>query len=1220
VYNPNEAFENELYFEYLRDPDSVSAEWRAYFSNNYNQNIATITSANSNSNVEYANVVNTPKPTESIANNGATQKLENNSNKHFGSNLSDIKLASYEELEPLSSITSKIAFNMDESLTVPTATSIRTIPVKALDENRRVINKFLEQRKLGKISFTHIILWAMVKSLQKYPKLNSSYELIEGKPNRRVKNSINIGVATDITRKDGQRLLMVPNIKDAGKLNFFEFFKKLDELVQKAKNNKLGLEDLEGTTVSLTNPGMIGTNASIPRLMKGQGLIIASGSIDYPVEFMAVKPDLLSNLAISKVVTITSTYDHRIIQGAESAEFLLYMHKLLIGENNFYDQIFASLKIPFEPIKWQNDTTTKSFYAGNNQSNVNESLEKSALVMQLINAYRVRGHLKASINPLGNDSYSYPELELSYYGFNIWDLEREFPADSVWSNKPLQLRSIIEILRDTYCGSIGIEYMHISDLFKKDWIKNKLETTRNQPKFTNEQKTQILQKLIEAESFENFVHTKFVGHKRFSIEGSESIIIFLDKLFKEAADAQTHSVVLGMAHRGRLNVLVNSIGKKLEYIFNEFDGNLDPELEGSGDVKYHLGNESVFTSDNNNNVNVRLAPNPSHLEIVNPVILGMAKAISQELGDKSNKSVIPVLLHGDAAFAGQGIGQEILNMMTLDGYKTGGSIHVVINNQIGFTTSPESSRSTTYCTDVAKMVQCPILHVNGNDPEAVALSAMFAIEYRNTFANDVIIDILSYRKYGHNEGDEPSYTQPLLYRKIKSMEPIRHIYEKELIGTKVITPDIAQNLQNEYSVKLNEAFEKRAEVNLTAVHSVKVENKSLTPVNTQINEAQVHQIVNSITNLPIEFNANPKVLGGLKKRLESINTTVPMIDWASSEALAFGSLLIEGKSVRLSGEDSKRGTFSHRHAVLVDFNSENLYIPLNNIAENQALISVYDSPLSELGVMGFDYGYSVIADKSLTLWEAQFGDFANMAQPIIDQFICCGDVKWNQKSNLVLLLPHGHEGQGPEHSSARLERFLQLCAEDNMIVANYTTPANYFHALRRQVIGNDRMPLIIMSPKSILRHAMAVSSVSDFTNGSYQHLIDDNKITDKSQVKRLLICTGKICYDLIHTRDLANANDKAVIRIEQLYPLHKTQLKEIIASYPNASEIVWVQEEPKNQGAWSFIAEELREVISANQKLHYNGRLPMAATATGSSKNHAKEQDAIINKAIAGSF
>lgn len=1218
MYNPNEAFENELYFEYLRDPESVSAEWRAYFSNNYNQNIATITTQNSNSNVEYAKVINAPRPTETIASNGVTQKVENNSNNYFGSNLSDIKLASYEELEPLSSITSKIALNMDESLTVPTATSIRTIPVKALDENRRVINKFLEQRKLGKISFTHIILWAMVKALQKYPKLNSSYELIEGKPNRRVKNAINVGVATDITRKDGQRLLMVPNIKDAGKLNFFEFFKKLDELVQKAKNNKLGLEDLEGTTVSLTNPGMIGTNASIPRLMKGQGLIIASGSIDYPVEFMAVKPDLLSNLAISKVVTLTSTYDHRIIQGAESAEFLLYMHKLLIGENNFYDQIFASLKIPFEPIKWQNDTTTKSFYSGN-QANVNESLEKSALVMQLINAYRVRGHLKASINPLGNDSYSYPELELSYYGFNIWDLEREFPADSVWSNKPLQLRSILEILRDTYCGSIGIEYMHISDLFKKDWIKNKLETTRNQPKFSNEQKTQILQKLIEAESFENFLHTKFVGHKRFSLEGSESIIIFLDRLFKEAADAQTHSVVLGMAHRGRLNVLVNSIGKKLEYIFNEFDGNLDPELEGSGDVKYHLGNESVYTSENNNKVNVRLAPNPSHLEIVNPVILGMAKALSNEIGDKSNKSVIPVLLHGDAAFAGQGIGQEILNMMTLDGYKTGGSIHVVINNQIGFTTSPESSRSTTYCTDVAKMVQCPILHVNGNDPEAVALAAMFAIEYRNTFANDVIIDILSYRKYGHNEGDEPSYTQPLLYRKIKSMEPIRHIYEKELISTKVITPEIAQTLQNEYQVKLNAAFEKRAEVNLAAVNSVKVENKSLTPINTQISEAHVHQIVNAITTLPVEFNANPKVLGGLKKRLESVNTTVPMIDWATGEALAFGSLLIEGKSVRLSGEDSKRGTFSHRHAVLVDFNSENLYIPLNNISENQAKISVYDSPLSELGVMGFDYGYSVIADKSLTLWEAQFGDFANMAQPIIDQFVSCGEVKWNQKSNLVLLLPHGHEGQGPEHSSARLERYLQLCAEDNMIVANYTTPANYFHALRRQVVGNDRMPLVIMSPKSILRHSMAVSSVSDFTNGTYQHLIDDN-VAEKSQVKRLLICTGKICYDLIHARDLANANDKAVIRIEQLYPLHKTQLREILSQYPNANEIVWVQEEPKNQGAWSFIAEELREVMSANQKLYYNGRMPMAATATGSSKNHAKEQDAIINKAISGSF
>ncbi len=1214
--NLNSAFENELYFEFLKDPESVSIEWRNYFERNFSGVIDTLQKVENavlNDNGIH-NISNSLQLTEPKSN---SQPITNSS---ISISSSEVKLASYETLEVMPNIAAKIADNMEESLQIPTATSIRSIPVKAMDENRRIINKIQEQRKKPKVSFSHILLWAIVKGLQKYPKMNASFERVDGKPNRKNRSEINIGVASDVTRKDGLRVLMVPNVKNAGKLHFAEFLSKLDDLIGRAKNNKLTLDDLDGTTVSLTNPGMIGTNASIPRLMKGQGLIIASGSIDYPNEFMAVRPDLLTDMAISKVVTLTSTYDHRIIQGAESAEFLLYIHKLIIGEFQFYDQIFASLKVPFEPIRWQNDTPAKSINTGNGISNFAEKLEKSALVMQMIHAYRVRGHLLASINPLGLDGYSYPELDPAYYGLNIWDLEREFPSDSSWGADSMQLRSIIEILRESYCGSIGIEYMSIADIAKKDWIKKKIESTRNRPKFTIEEKTHILKKLIEADMFENYVHTKFVGHKRFSLEGSESIIVFLDRMFQDAADANMDTLVLGMAHRGRLNVLVNCVGKKLEYIFNEFDGNLDPDAQGSGDVKYHLGEIGEYVSLKNNKVTVRLAPNPSHLEIVNPVIMGMSRAISNTTGDNNYTKTMPVLIHGDAAFAGQGIGQETLNFMNLDGYKNGGTIHVVINNQIGFTTSPEFSRSSTYCTDVAKMMQVPILHVNGNDPEAVALASSFAIEYRNKFNNDVIIDLISYRKYGHNEGDEPSYTQPLLYKKIKSMTPVRELYENELVNTKQITAEAAKELHLEYSKVLNAAFDARTQVPKSVGYGLVQNKKAISNVVTSITKENVELIINSITHIPDGFQANPKVVGGLKKRLEMITSTLPTIDWATGEALAFGGLLLENHSIRLSGEDSRRGTFSHRHGVLIDFISESTYTPLNNLKSNQAKINIYDSPLSELGVLGFDYGYSVIVPDGLTLWEAQFGDFANMAQPIIDQFVACGEIKWGQKSNLVLLLPHGQEGQGPEHSSARLERYLQLCAENNMIVANFTTPANYFHALRRQVLSNDLMPLIVMSPKSTLRHALAVSSVDDFTSKEFQHIIGEIDNINPVNVTRILISTGKVYYDLLQARRNEKIENVAMLRIEQLYPLHNDQLSALIASYPNAKEIVWVQEEPKNQGAWNYILPELQELSNGKHKIYYSGRKAMAATATGSAKIHTIEQEALVNQALKGTF
>jgi 2-oxoglutarate dehydrogenase E1 component len=1199
VVNPNEAFIEDLYFDFLKDPNSVSPAWREYFQSIDGKSVTPIqvNESSSNNNLNQAH-----SPSAPVNQNGYQE--------------SDYRMLENESLESLSNISAKIAENMQQSLSVPTATSLRTIPVKALDENRKLINKFLIKNRKKKVSFSQLLLWAIVKALQKFPNMNHAFTVKDGKPQKIIRNSINLGIAVDLVRKDGNRLLLVPNLKDAGSYHFSEFLEKVNDIIVRARTNKLQLDELQGTTVSLTNPGMIGTTASVPRLMKEQGLIIAAGSIDYPVEFQAVRPEVMTTLAVSKVVTLTSTYDHRIIQGAESAEFLAYLNKLLLGEFRFYDQIFASLKIPFEPIRWSIDVSVRKYGLDNTRTRV----EKGAHVMQMINAYRVRGHLLASVNPLGLDSYYYPELEPSYYGLTIWDLDREFPASSAWEKSSYPLRSIIERVRDAYCGSIGVEYMHIQEIQKKDWIKKWFEVGQGKPELSNNDKVDIYKKLIQAEQFESFLHKKFIGSKRFSLEGSESIIVMLEKIFDEAADTDCHTCIVGMAHRGRLNVLVNNIGKELGQIFNEFDGSVDTNYyHGAGDVKYHLGQTGEHVSKKNKNIYVRLTPNPSHLEIVDPVVLGIARAEIDNDNNAFEEHVLPLVIHGDAAFAGQGVVQESLNLASLSGYSTGGSIHIIINNQIGFTTTAESGRSTTYATDVAKMAQCPILHVNGNDPEAVVEAAKFAFDYRQRFQSDVVLDLISYRKYGHNEGDEPSYTQPLLYKKIRSMKPVRELYKDFLIENEVLTEEGSKTLLNEYNDLLNKAFDNRnvSQPDATRIPESKI-NHSLRDFPTTISSQQVSQIKSAITTYPENFNANPKVKGGLKARDNMISSAEAKIDWATCEALAFGGNLLEGTRIRLSGEDSRRGTFSQRHAVLTDHINESEYIPLNNISENQAEIEIYDSPLSELAVLGFDYGYSVAAESSITLWEAQFGDFTNMAQPIVDQFISCGEVKWKQTSNLVMLLPHGHDGQGPEHSSARVERFLQLCADENMIVGNFTTPANYFHALRRQAKMEHKTPMVLMTPKSMLRHSKAVSSVSELTDGKFQHLIDD-KTENKSIVKRVVLCSGKIYYDLLEEKIKSNKDDVAIVRVEQIYPLHTQLLAHILNAYSNATEIVWSQEEPKNQGVWSFICGDLIE-LSNNRKVIYSGRIASASTATGSAKIHEKEQKRVIEQTINGTF
>jgi 2-oxoglutarate dehydrogenase E1 component len=840
-----------------------------------------------------------------------------------------------------------------------------------------------------------------------------------------------------------------------------------------------------------------------------------------------------------------------------------------------------------------------------------ESLDKESRVAQLINAYRVRGHFLADVNPLGLQAYYYPELDPAAYGFTIWDLDREFDTGGIGGINRATLRDIIDILHDTYCGKLGIEYMHVQDPVKERFIQKWVEPTRFSYQFSKEQRLHIYRHLTKAEQFEQYLHTKYLGSKRFSLEGGETTITFLEKTLELSSKDSIKGVVIGMAHRGRLNVLANILNKPYDKIFDEFEGNYDPNsFEGSGDVKYHLGATGIYTSRTGEQVSVMLAPNPSHLEAVNPVVEGIARALDDLIGDTDCDSHLPILVHGDAAFAGQGVVPETLNLSRLAGYKTGGTIHVIINNQIGFTTSPDDGRSTPYASDIAKMLQVPIIHVNGDDPEAVRIAAMFAFEYRQKFNDDVIVDLFCYRKYGHNETDEPSYTQPLLYKKIKAQVPVRVRYAQSLKAGGIFTEEELNVIIGEVKEELNSAFSARNSVN-SKVHNPYAGADVFATVNTKVEPHILHAIAKSISTVPQGFTANPKVIDLLNKRSHMLESEQPALDWAMCEALAFGSLLLEGHDIRMSGQDCGRGTFSHRHAILRDFQTEEELILLNSLSNDQGKLRIFNSPLSEVAVLGFEFGYSTILVNGLTLWEAQFGDFVNGAQAVIDQFISSSEAKWGQHSNLTLLLPHGYEGQGPEHSSARLERFLQLCAENNMIVCNFTTPAQYFHALRRQVKAPYRKPMIVMSPKEILRKPISV--LNDLLVPSFSEILNDNNIANPNSVEKVLICSGKVYYDLINERaKLHKEQSVAIIRVEQLYPFKDDIARNILATYSNAKSIVWVQEEPKNQGSWFFIAPRLMEVLGNGQSLSYAGRPEAASPATGFGKKHEYEKQQFL--------
>jgi 2-oxoglutarate decarboxylase len=1120
----------------------------------------------------------------------------------------------------------KIVENMERSLSVPTATSERRIPVKLLDENRRIINQHLAENDRGKASYTHLIAWAMLRALDTFPQLNDGFADVDNTPTRIKRTNANLGIAIDLTKKDGSRTLLVPNIKNANSLSFSEFLSAYDDVVKRAREGKLQVPDFQATTVSLTNPGTIGTVASIPRLMEGQSVIIATGAIEYPAEYQAMAPEALSQLGISKAIAISSTYDHRIIQGAESGAFLARVHEFLIGKHDFYKKIFSDLGIPHAPLRWNIDRNP--FFLPGDQ--VHEQTLKEARVIELINAYRVRGHLIADTDPLHALPILYhPELDIENYGLTIWDLDRTFITDGLANRESMTLREILDVLQRAYCGKVGIEYRHIQSKEEKQWIRDQIRREFVQPEpLPVEVKKRLLWKLISAEQFERFLHTKYLGQKRFSLEGCETIIPLLDRLIDGAAARGVESITFGMAHRGRLNVLANVIGNLCERIFAAFEGSVHPEFPADeGDVKYHQGATGERVLEDGRKVQLSLSPNPSHLEAVDPVVEGMVRATQDERMSRgaTREQVIdlalPVLLHGDAAFAGQGIVMETLNLAGLKGYRTGGTIHIIINNQIGFTTSPEAGRSTIYSTDVARMTQLPIFHINGDDPEAAYRVLQIALDYRQEFNKDVVLDIIGFRRLGHNETDEPSYTQPLMYARVKAHPGVRTVYAKRLIKEGVVTEEEVKNLIDErvrrYEDALANAKRKVAEEPAQSQSRVEeMDGSEVVP--TGVSAETIRSIAHKIAVVPEGFHVNPKMVGQLARRAKMGDGSAPL-DWAFAEAAAFGSLVLEGNRVRLSGQDSGRGTFSQRHAVLFDTQTGKAWVPLAELRSESnpdARFDVYDSSLSEEGVLGFEYGYTVVAQNALVLWEAQFGDFGNGAQTIIDQYVAASEDKWKQRSRLVMLLPHGYEGQGPEHSSARLERYLQLCAENNLQVCYPTTPAQYFHLLRRQVRPGMERPLVVMTPKSLLRLPAASSSIDDLSNGGFQPLIDDAEISNREAVKRIVLCSGKVYYDLVDARRKSEDRNVAIVRLEQLYPFPLQSIREMLASYANANELVWAQEEPQNMGGWTFVQERLENLLSNCQRPRYVGRSASASPATGSYSIHQREQSELVTEAL----
>ncbi|MDQ2849855.1 MAG: multifunctional oxoglutarate decarboxylase/oxoglutarate dehydrogenase thiamine pyrophosphate-binding subunit/dihydrolipoyllysine-residue succinyltransferase subunit [Actinomycetota bacterium] len=1255
TFGPNEWLVDDLYQQYLQDKTSVDKAWWGFFAD-YTPGTTSGSNGSNGSNGSTEAPASKPadakpaqsKPADAKPAEPATAATRPNADSekrtHHSHAAPDPRQAELSNTQPIArdsvndtiptpepaedtrttlrGVAARIVANMEASLEVPTATSVRAIPAKLLIDNRTVINNHLSRTRGGKVSFTHILGWAIVKALRVLPEMNYALgEDEKGKPVLIEPGHINFGLAIDLKKEDGSRTLVVPNVKGAEAMSFAQFWNAYEDMVRKARSGSLTVDDYKGTTISLTNPGGIGTIHSVPRLMKGSGAIIGAGALQYPAEWSGASHDSVIKNGVSKIMTLTSTYDHRVIQGAVSGEFLRILNGYLLGDDGFYDEIFAALKLPYEPIRWVMDIDTSH----------DDDINKTARVQELIHAYRVRGHLMADTDPLEYKQRKHSDLDVGSHGLSLWDLDRTFPTGGFGGEPFLKLRKILGVLRDSYCRSIGIEYMHIQAPTERKWVQERVEI--GYQKATTDEQLRILRRLNAAEAFETFLQTKYVGQKRFSLEGGESAVAIVDRILSRAADDDLDEACIGMPHRGRLNMLANIAGKSYAQVFAEFEGTADPKsVQGSGDVKYHLGTEGVFTSDTGRKIDVYLAANPSHLEAVNPVLEGIVRAKQDRINlAGSAYTVLPLLMHGDAAFAGQGVVAETLNLSQLRGYRTGGTIHLIVNNQVGFTTAPSSSRSSTYSTDVARMVQAPIFHVNGDDPEACVQVAELAYDYRQKFNKDVVIDMVCYRRRGHNEGDDPSMTQPLMYRLIESKRSVRKLYTEALIGRGDITIENAEEALRDYQKQLERAFTETKEARKAASQTAPqapsassagtdaeghggLERPSAQEEDdtredrsrhgTSISEAMLLKIGDTWVNAPEGFTVHAKLQKLMERRARMVRDGG--IDWAMGELTALGSLLMEGVPVRLAGQDTRRGTFTQRHAVLIDSVNGNEWTPLRYLSDEQAWLWIYDSLLSEFAAMGFEYGYSVERPDALVLWEAQFGDFANGAQSIIDEFISSSEQKWTQRSSVVLLLPHGYEGQGPDHSSARIERFLTLFAEDNMTIAYPSSPASYFHLLRRQAFARPRRPLIVFTPKQLLRLKAAVSDPSELTSGTFQPAIPDTSGIEAKGVTRVLLTSARIYWDLEAERTRREDQQTAIVRVEQLAPIPTREIAEAIAHYPDA-ELVWVQDEPKNQGAWPFMALNLPEQLAElgeHRTLRVVCRPASASPATGSSKRH----------------
>ena len=1122
-----------------------------------------------------------------------------------------------------------LAGYMEQSLAIPTATSFRTLPVDVLDARRKEINAALKAGgRSEKISFTHLIAYALVRAAREMPFITHHFRRDGDRPVR-VEPGIHLGLAVDAERKDGTRFLVVPVIKNADALDFAQFRAKYEELVTKARQNALTADELQGASFTLTNPGGIGTSASVPRLMAGQGAIIATGAIGYLPGLARAGEAALKQLAVSKIMQMTSTYDHRVIQGAQSGEYLRRVDELLQGEDGFYDAVFASLGLQgpaaapvAAPVSAAAEEPAAPVEAARPSD---EMLRAVAAGMAIVAAYRTHGHLAATLDPLGTPPVGDPSLEPANWGLTP-ALQSAIPASVLRVKVPgTTLADVLPKLRETYSSTIAYEVEHISNTEQREWLRDVIESGKHKSALSNEQQIELLRRLTRVETFERYLRKTFLGQKTFSGEGLDVMVPMLEQMLEMLAHEGTGHAVLGMAHRGRLATIAHVVNMPYEEILAEFEAAHERGEVGAddvtGDVKYHHGARGTYRCADGKAIAVTLANNPSHLEAVDPVVEGSTRALqtdhSHAVPAHDFTKAAPILIHGDAAFVGQGIVSEVFNLQSLPGYQTGGTIHIIANNQVGFTTDPRDSRSTRYASDLAKGFDVPIVHVNADDVHACIWAANLAIEFRKRFARDVLIEIIGYRRFGHNEQDEPAYTQPGMYERIKKHPTARELFANKLVAQGVLSKEQVEELAGEAGARLQEAHRAVKSERDVAGMLAKIDVKA--PLEAahlaRVSKEQLAAWSDELAAAPDGFAVNRKLQAQFDRRKSAIAER-GVVDWGMAEALAFASLLSVGTPIRITGQDTERGTFSHRHAVLHDPVTESEYIPLQHLRSAEASFEIHNSPLSEYSCLGFEYGYSASVPKALVLWEAQFGDFNNGAQIVIDQFIAAGQAKWGQTARLTLLLPHGYEGMGPEHSSARLERFLQLAAEGNLRVANLSNATNYYHLLRQQATMPQPVPLVIMTPKSLLRQEAAGGRLDDMADGKFHPVLDDPNVGDRAKIERLLLCTGKIYHDLTQHELYARMQKTAIVRIELLSPLPYIEINDVIATYPNLKKLVWVQEEPKNMGARAYVRRRLIERRRDRLEIDYVGRPYRASPSEGYPGAHAVEQERLIKEAL----